>query len=190
MPTGAAAPGATTANAKAEIEAALARLQGLMRAAEGRVRVGLRGGNRVRLGEQVVFEVASKVPGRLILIDLNAAGEVLQIFPNPFVSVDLVARIPAERTITVPGAGYGFSGFKAVEPAGRGRLIALVQPDGVSADRLALVQTQLAKGFEPVQAPGAYLTQLVEHVAGSAGAKGTSGAAEWAFAVAEYEIVR
>ena len=175
---------------KVEVAAALGRLRAVLGPAEGRIDAGLRGGNRVRLGEQIVFEITSRVPGRLILIDLNAAGEVLQIFPNSFVPVDLVARIPAGPTITVPGAGYGFSGFKAVEPVGRGQLLALVQPDSVPAGQLPRIQAQITKGFEPVQAPGAYLTQLADIVASATGGAGPSKVTDWAFAVTEYEIVR
>ena len=102
------------------------------------------------------------------------------------------ASVPAHATTTVPGPGYGFSGFKAVEPVGRGRLVALVQPESVSVDRLALVREQTAKGFEPVNEPGAYLDQLVRHVADSVGARalGTAAVGEWGFALTEYEITK
>ena len=184
------ASNAATSNAKQEVAAAIVRLREILRQAEGRLAVQLRGGNRVKLGDQIVFEVTSQSVGRLLLLDVNAAGEVAQIFPNSFLSGDLVARIPKDRTIPVPGPGYGFSGFKAVEPAGRSTLIALVQPETVSAERLAMVREQIAKGFEPVNAPGAYLHQLIEHVAGSVGDKGKVSLDNWAFGLTEYEIVK
>ena len=178
-------------DAKADVAAAIGRLREILGPAEGRVSVGFKGGNRVRIGDQVIFEVASRTPGRLVLIDLNAKGEVTQIFPNSFLPAELVARVPA-GTISVPGPGYGFSGFKAVEPAGHGRLLALVQPDAVPADRLAMVREQIDKGFEPVNQPGAYLDQLVRHVTASVGERspGKAAAADWGFALVDYEIVR
>ena len=152
----------------------------------------MQGGNRVKIGDQIVFEVTSQSAGRLLLIDVNAAGEVAQIFPNSFLSGDLIARIAKDKTIPVPGPGYGFSGFKAVEPAGRGTLIALVQPETVSAERLAMVREQITKGFEPVNAPGSYLDQLVSHVASAVAdsSKGKTDLGEWGFALVEYEVVK
>lgn len=192
LPTAArnAADVATT-DAKAEITGALSALRRLIGPSDDRIAVGLKGGNRVRLGDQVAGEVTSRISGRLILIDIGASDDVMQIFPNKFVPADLATHVPAGRTITVPGPGYGFSGFKAVEPIGKGRILALVQPDGVPADRLALVAAQMAKGFEPVDEPGAYLAQIVRHLGEHVGERsaGRSPASEWGLAIAEYDIV-
>ena len=164
------------------------RLADAMRAAGGRVEVKLRGGNRVKLGEQIIFEVTSSAGGRLILVDVNAKGEVTQIFPNRFLTNEQIARIAKDAPVSIPGPGYGFSGFKAVEPVGRGTLIALVQPVSVDASRLAMVREETPKGFEPVNQPGAYLDQLVRHVTDAS--KSGAGLPDWAFALTEYEIVR
>ena len=174
-------------DAKAAVAAAIKQLRNGLGPAEGRVDVGLRGGRSVKLGDQIIFEITSRVPGRLILVDVNAAGEVTQIFPNRFLASETAALVGAGVTVSVPGPGYGFSGFKAVEPTGRGQLVALVVPDSVPSDRFAQVAEQRAKGFEPVNAPGAYITQIVEQA--RAFAKQTDAEA-WALAIAEYEIVR
>jgi hypothetical protein len=168
------------------VATALARLREAAGPAWGNVTVGLRGGNRVKLGDQVVFEVASKVPGRLIVVDINAAGEVTQIFPNRFLAGEEARLVQGGAAITVPGPGYGFSGFKAVEPVGKGRLLALVQPSSIPADRLAMVREQATKGFEPVNEPGSYIDQIVRQVADSV----VSGTKDWAVAITDYEITR
>jgi hypothetical protein len=160
--------------------------------AEGRVQIGINGGNRVKLGKEIVFDVLSKVRGRLIVIDLNAAGEITQIYPNSFVPSSLAVGIQPNSTIKVPGPGYGFTGFKAIEPTGRGRLMALVIPATVRADRLEWVREQIPKGFQPVQAPGDYLAQLTEQLSGEVRQDRTAraDAPGWAFAVTDYEIVK
>lgn len=170
------------------VESELQRLGAIMAPAAGKVRIGLRGGNRVRLGDQIVFEVGSDVAGRLIVVDINAAGEVAQIFPNRFLASEALASVAARSTTTIPGPGYGFSGFKAVEPVGNGRLVALVVPAAVPMAALSMVKEQGTKGFEPVNAPEAYLDQIVRHAREHAG--GAASGADWGFALVEYEIVR
>jgi metacaspase-1 len=181
------APAAKTTPGTKPSLAHLAHLGTVLRAADGRVAVKLRGGNSIKLGEQIVFEVTSAVPGKLVLLDINAAGEMVQIFPNSFASLEQITRIPKDTTIPIPGAGYGFSGFKAVEPVGKGTLLAVVQPDTISGT-LALFAEHTSKGFQPVAAPNAYLDQLIKHI--TSGTKGSATADGWGFARVEYEIVR
>jgi hypothetical protein len=180
----AAAP-TPSADQKREIELDVTRLREVLLPAEGRVYVGIKNGNRVRLGDLIVFEIRSQVSGRLILVDVNAAGGVTQIFPNRFLTSDAAQHVTAGLSVTVPGPDYGFSGFKAVEPAGPGRLIALIVPD--DTERFALVSEQASKGFEPVNVPGAYFAQIVERA--RAATKGMN-LQNWAFALTDYEIVR
>jgi hypothetical protein len=182
-----ATPASATPAVAPDVKASIARLSDALRAANGRVAVKLRGGNTVKLGNQIVFEATSTVPGKLILIDINAAGEVVQIFPNSFVASDQASRIAKDITLPIPGPGYGFSGFKAVEPVGQGTLLALVQPDTVTGT-LPIITAQTTKGFQPVAAPNAYLDELLRHVTGAA--KGNAAADGWGFAQVEYEIVR
>ncbi len=180
-------PASASPAVAADVKTSIARLSDAMHAADGRVAVKLRGGNSVKLGNQIVFEVTSTVPGKLILIDINAAGEVVQIFPNSFVASEQAARVQKDTTLPIPGPGYGFSGFKAVEPVGRGTLLALVQPDTVTGT-LPIITAQTTKGFQPVTAPNAYLEELLRHVTGAA--KGSTAADGWGYARVEYEIVR
>ena len=169
----------------------IAIMRGILSEADGRVEVGIRGGSRVKLGDQVVFNIMSRVPGRLIVIDVNAEGAITQIFPNSYVRSDLAARVQANILVTVPGTGYGFTGFKAVEPIGRGRLVAIVHPERVRADRFGGVREQVPKGFQPVMDPRRYLGELVEELAAAARREGSSepDVSDWGFSVSTYEIV-
>jgi TIR domain/Domain of unknown function (DUF4384) len=178
---------ATPASTSPDIKASIGRLSEVMRAADGSVTVKLRGGNSVKLGNEIVFEVTSTIPGKLILIDISATGEVVQIFPNTFVQTDQAQRLQKNTTIPIPGPGYGLSGFKAVEPVGRGTLIALVQPDTVTGT-LPIITAQATKGFQPVAAPNTYFDELLRYVTGAA--KGSAMADGWGFARVEYEIVQ
>lgn len=167
------------------------RLRALLASGATPLQIGLRGGNKLRLGEQVIFEITSPIRGRLILLDVNAAGQLTQIFPNRFASSDEIAVVQAAKPVSVPGPGYGFTGFKAVEPVGRGRLIAVVQPLDARPEPLDIVRTEVGRGFEPVAAPASYLRVIADLVEASAlGARSTGkGMTGWGFAIGEYEIL-
>ena len=184
-------PTKASADSPGGVAAAIIGLREALSPAEGRIALAIRGGNRVALGNQIVFDVKSTVPGQLILIDVNAAGEVTLIFPNKYLASLAAAQIGADATISVPGPGYGFSGFQAVAPLGKGQLIALVAPTSVPSAVFAQVEAQRTKGFEPVKTPGPYLAQLVEQIRGVLGQNKESGKTldAWGFAIVEYEIV-
>jgi len=162
---------------------ARAQLEGLLPSAKGKVRIAIKGGNSVPLGKQVVFVVNSDIGGRLIVIDVNAAGEVVQILPNQFASGQ-VARITAGSLVAIPGPGYGFTAFEAQPPTGKGELIALVVPDSFPTEIAPEVTT---KGFAPVKTPTGYLMNLVHHVEAMAGDRRSE--ANWGLGSAEYEIL-
>jgi secreted trypsin-like serine protease len=171
---------------------ARAQLEDVLGPAKGRVQVGIKGGNRVRLGNEVVLAVQSSVAGRLILIDINASGEVVQMLPNRFAPAAMVARVAAGAAVTVPGAGYGFTGFKAVEPIGKGQLIALVVPAGFPADALVADKEHMGKGFAPVSTPTNYLMNLLQQVTSTISRRGAGDPhmKDWGLGTADYEIVR
>jgi secreted trypsin-like serine protease len=173
------------------IAQALAQLSDALPAAKGHVRVNIEGGERVPVGKEVVFVVQSEVAGRLVVVDISAAGEVVQVLPNRYTPAHSAARIAAGAKLTVPSAEYGFTGFRAVEPLGAGALIALVVPDSFPIAALAGKKEQLARGFVPVQTPTNYLMNLVEQVVATAADRGADlHARRWALGVTSYEIVR
>jgi secreted trypsin-like serine protease len=168
------------------------QLENVLAGAKGRVRIGVKGGNRVAVGSEVVFTLQSDVAGRLLVIDINASGEVVQILPNKYTTADSIARVVAGTSLTVPGPGYGFTGFKAVEPLGAGQLFALVVPENFPIDGLVGDKEHTAKGLIPVNTPTNYLMNLVEQVSTTAGKRGGGdvGMKEWGLGTADYEIVK
>jgi hypothetical protein len=177
-----------------QLEQGLAQLQALLGTAQGRVQVGIRGGNRVNLGQTVVFDAEATISGRLIILDINAAGEVVLIFPNAFVTRSDVGRVSAGAHVQIPGQGYGFDGFKAVEPLGTGRLLALIVPEDFDVERFAVDAPVLSKRFGPINEPPSYLMRLIRQIelaleTGTSVAR-DAGLERWGYAVAEYNIVR
>lgn len=191
-PQPAAALVVADAGASQFTQQARSQLEDILATAKGRVQVSIKGGNRVRLGNEVVFTVQSSVAGRLILIDINASGEVVQMLPNRYTPAHAVARVASGAAVSVPGAGYGFTGFKAIEPTGKGQLIALVVPDSFPADALVSEKEHLAKGFAPVNTPTNYLMNLVQQVSSLVSRRGAGdpGMKDWGLGFADYEIVR
>jgi secreted trypsin-like serine protease len=193
-----AEPPSTVANALTRV--ARAQLEELLPDAKGRVRIALKGGNRVALGSEVAFTVRSEIAGRLIIIDVGAGGDVVQILPNKFTPPNQTARVTAGGEITIPGPDYRFTGFKATEPTGQGQLIALVVPDAFPLATYA-DETARTRSFEPVNTPTSYLMNLVQNVratlgdagqekSGRSAGKGSTARASWGLGEVDYEITR
>jgi secreted trypsin-like serine protease len=196
--TGAApAPAGSAQLSPVLIEEGLKQLDGLLGASKVRVKIGIRGGNRVRLGQQVIFEASSSIAGRLIIIDINAGQEVMLIYPNRFVSAGEGGRIRAAQQVRVPGPDYpGFTAFQAVEPIGKGELLALVVPDEFDVERFAAPKVVVSKGFQPINDPPSFLMRILRQIELALAARARGGAAErdelkrWGYAKASYEIVK
>jgi secreted trypsin-like serine protease len=181
----------------AQIDEVIAQLAALLGPAKGRVSIGIVGGNRVKLRENVVFEAASTIDGRLIIIDINADGEVLLLYPNQYVAAGDAGRIKAGDKVAVPGANYpGFTSFEAREPIGKGRLLALVVPENFDIERFAADRPSMTKGFAPRNDPPGYLMRLIAQIETAltpptrAGTSITDALKRWGYAIVEYEIVK
>ena len=176
----------------AQFDEGLRQLEGLLGASKGRLRIGVQGGNHLRLGQKVVFEAVSTLAGRLIILDINAKREVTLIYPNRFVEETDSGHIAARQQVIVPGPDYrGFTAFQAVEPVGRGALLALIVPEDFDIERFAARKSIVGKGFQPLQAPPSYLMRLIRQI--ETVRHGTdprlADIRHWAYHVAEYEIV-
>jgi secreted trypsin-like serine protease len=170
---------------------ARSQLEELLSDVKGRVKISVKGGNRVSLGNEVVLNVRSEVAGRLLVVDLNAAGEVVQLFPNKFTSAPEAARVSPGADLTIPGPGYGTTRFKAVEPVGKGQLLALVVPETFPVESL-VDDTHKARGFEAVTTPTSYVMNLVQNVKVAIGdqTRTNTQMTNWGLGVADYEIVK
>lgn len=180
----------------AQLDEALHQLDTLLSPAKGRAQIGMRGGNRVQLGDTVIFEAISEVGGRLIILDINADRQVMLLYPNQYTGATSPGQIMAGERIAVPGLDYpGFTGFYAQEPVGKGRLVVLVVPEEFDIERFAAGLGIRSKGFQPVNNPPNYLMRLIRQIETMLGAhvnfgNGSANLPDWGYGLAEYEIVR
>ena len=147
------------------------------------VRLDIHPGPRLTIGEVLSIVVESDRSGYLTLLDIDAAGRLVQIFPNdPSLRGGVPASLTAGQAVTLPGRHAGFE-FQTTPPAGRGLLVAVVS-DG--NDRLAAL-TSRHKDLSVAPSPEAYLVEIREALS-TASASGTNGAG-WDAAILEYEVV-
>lgn len=143
-------------------------------------------GDSVRLGQPVRFRVQSGMDGHLLVLDVNAAGALTQIFPNKLSQQQSKdGRIAADRPLTIPDATYGFE-FTASEPAGEGLLIALVIQDPVQLADILGRQGNL----EPVARAEDYLSQIAERLRKPWTGDAVTRASRWSMASRKYTITR
>jgi hypothetical protein len=82
------------------------------------------------------FRVSSQEAGHLLVLDLNAGGELSQVYPMDGGEIGaLDNRVRAGRGITIPSPSSGLR-FTASEPTGRGRLLAILTPEPVALEDL------------------------------------------------------
>jgi secreted trypsin-like serine protease len=142
-------------------------------------------GTEIKLGSTLTIQVSSKVAGKLILIDIDARGRVTQLYPNRF---SPGRDIGADQTLVIEGSEAGFV-FRAQEPVGIGRLIAIVGPESFNPYGL-IGEGERNKAMVAEAAPVTYLSQLVQLIgrARNSGMSQTEGAPKWAMATLKYAI--
>jgi secreted trypsin-like serine protease len=180
-----------------QLDEGLRQLDSVLGPGKGRVQIGIRNGNRVKLGGKVVFDATSEIAGRLVILDINANREVMPLYPNQYVTAGSIGRIGAGQRVSVPGPDYpGFTAFEAQEPVGKGALLALVVPEEFDIERFIVPARQMTKGFAPVNDPPSYFMRLIQQIETAlasrtrAGRSGTDELQRWGYAVVDYEIVK
>ena len=149
--------------------------------ADGTVRLDLRPGSRLAVGDVLNIVVESDRNGYLTLLDIDAAGRLVQIFPNdPSLRAGVPARVTPRRSVTLPGEHVGFQ-FKATPPAGRGLLVGIVSDEN---HRLAAL-TSRHKDLSMAPSPEAYLVEISEALRASA----LDTDSNWSIGTLEYEVV-
>jgi Domain of unknown function (DUF4384) len=91
-------------------------------------------GQEFQIGTRVAVRVATKRPGYLILVDIDAAGKLTQIFPNRYAMLQRQATaesmnlVKPGRPITIPDTRKSSAGFEfvAAPPAGVAMLVAIL----------------------------------------------------------------
>ena len=150
----------------------------VLAASEGGVRLDIEPGTALSVGSSVDIVVESDRDGHLVLLDIDPAGRMVQIFPNEFSKRNGVPdRIRARRPLRVPGATGGFR-FSVEPPPGAGMLMAIVARQSMQLTALVSRHKDLAV----IERPDAYLVELNE-------ALHAAGGAEWGHATREYEVV-
>ncbi len=145
---------------------------------EHEVELRIEPGTELTVGEAVDIVVRSDRDGHLVLLDIDAAGRMVQIFPNRFSERNEVPdRIRAGEPLRIPGAKGGFR-FSIAPPLGEGRLMAIV------AERSLQLTGPVSrhKDLDAVEHPRAYLVELYE-------ALRAAGGADWGRATRDYEVV-
>ena len=142
----------------------------------------------LRVGEELVFDVQSRVGGRLLLVDINADHEVGQILPNTYTRRLLDPVISTGEKLTVPNEGFGFRAFRVGPPKGLNRLLVVVTPDefkfGTKSENMSRSAT--------LASPLGYLMNLTSEVRAALQNGESSGTAaatdKWTMGVLEYKI--
>lgn len=142
-----------------EAETAERHLISLLGQPNLRLSIRIEGANELRLGDEVAFIAESDLAGQLLILDVNAEGQVTQIFPNEHMTRDQIVA-PGD-IVRIPEFG---AGFRAVEPVGRGKLIAILAPEGFSLPEFEVPGGAKTKGFEPIAQPGGALMRFIRRV--------------------------
>ena len=108
-----------------------------------------------------------------MLLDINSAGEMHQIFPNELsLGSGVSGTVRAGESLRLPGERAGFR-FKATPPAGAGILLAIVSEESPQIRDLVSRHKDLAV----VARPSAYLVEIDEALrAGGSDGGGTIAA--------------
>ena len=178
----------TAATVTGAPEAVIADTAGgaLGHANEAGVRLEIRPGTRVRVGETVTYRVRSERSGHLLIVDVAADGTVTQLFPNRFSEqAGESAAITTGRTVEIPNAYYGFR-VVASPPAGHGNVFAIVTEDPISLDDLVGPNRDL----RPVANAKDWLLALGERLREPWREETGTRESRWSAARVEYEIVR
>ena len=167
------------------VETVQAQLTDLLGPGAALAALRIKEGAELKLGSTLTIQVSSAVAGNLILIDIDARGRVTQLYPNTF---SRGRGIGANQTLVIDGSEAGFV-FRAQEPVGHGRLMAIVGPQSFDPNGL-IGETERNKAMVAEAAPVTYLSQLVQLIGRlrNADLSQTAAAPIWAMATLRYTI--
>ena len=145
----------------------------------------------VTAGDLLSFRVSSKKPGYLILIDVDAAGKLTQIYPSAISIVEQGAEESANRldpgkALQVPDPDSPQTGFEFVAsaPAGVAMVIAMLSDRPVQLVDLPDIPTSLLASAGMVD----YLTKLANELRIAKSGGKDLDTAHWSFDVKFYSI--
>ena len=150
-------------------------------------------GTELAVGTQISFRVTAKKPGYLVLVDVDAAGKVSQIYPNassllrPRGMDEVLNRIKPKQPVTIPQAGNPYAGFMFVAspPTGVAMIIAILSDQPVQLIDLPDVPTPLAGRADALK----YLTDVARTLrVASADGGGRMAQPNWSFSAKFYLV--
>lgn len=148
-------------------------------AGAGGLRLSMSPAPRLAFGDEMTFTVESDRDGALLLLDVDAAGKLVQIFPNDFTDAGRSGRIRAGDRLSLPGPHDWFR-FRAAPPLGSGLLVAVLSDGSARLSDLA----SRHKDLSVVPRPEAYVADIGEALRAAGGEGGG-----WSVATLAYEIV-
>lgn len=142
-------------------------------------------------GDPLSFQISSKKPGYLILIDVDAAGKLVQIYPSAISIVEQGAeesanRLEPRKALQIPDPNSQQTAFELVAspPAGVAMVIAMLSDRPVQLVDLPDVPTSLAGGAGMVD----YLTKLASELRIAKNGAKDLDPMHWSFDVKFYAI--
>ncbi len=147
------------------------------------VRLRVDPGPKIEPGTEINITVDSDRDGYLMVLDVDAEGKLVQLFPNEeSLRVGVPPKVRAGEPVSLPGEQAGFR-FRAVPPLGRGLLVAVVSD---KAERIGLL-TGRHKDLAVVQSPEAYVIEAAEALQADSGDERSESA--WSVGTLDYEII-
>lgn len=153
------------------------------------IAVGFVQGQRVKVGQNAQFRVTTRRPGYLVLLDVTPDRKITQIYPNErSLSTPTGGRtksnyVDATHPLLVPDRRNPYEGFDFTveEPAGEGRLIAILSDKPLKS----VTTSDLPKSMLGTDAVD-FLAKLTSELRQDLELQKSAG---WSFAVGKYEIV-
>lgn len=150
-------------------------------------------GPEIAAGSPVSFEITTKKPGYLILVDVNAAGKAVQIYPNPMSLMqpkevrEKANFIRPGRTVHLPDRTNPYSGFELVAspPRGTAMVVALLSERPVQLLDLPDLPSPAVGGVAAVEDFVKFADALRIP---NRGEDGGLEDAHWSFAVTAYAV--
>ena len=124
------------------------------------VKLHIEQGTHLEVGTELEIVVTSPRDGYLVLLDIDAAGDMVQIFPNEFsLAGGVPVSVRAGETKHVPERALDPSfRLRVSPPAGLGTLVAVVSDEISQINEL----TAQHKDLSVIERPKAYLVELAE----------------------------
>jgi hypothetical protein len=155
--------------------------------------VQITSGPEIAAGSPVSFEITTKKSGYLILVDVNAAGKAVQIYPNPMSLMqpkevrEKANFIRPGRTVHLPDGTNPYSGFELVAspPRGTAMVVALLSERPVQLLDLPDLPSPAVGGVAAVEDFVKFADALRIP---NRGEDGGLEEAHWSFAVTAYAV--